>query len=145
MGRSTGLAVCFLTAALSAQSTSPISEPLPLPKYAANSGRIYWRPVQPDQLGGFTGAVAELAQTLERDQYLTDRGVIHSANFQYGNFRYEKNFFEVYKGILLRSFLDGRMDLGIFNHRQNRQYFNPRGFGPARNNRYELLLRLNIQ
>ena len=54
----------------------------------------------------------ELAQNMERDQYLTERGVIHSVNFQYRAFRYEKNIFQAYKGVLLRSFLDGRLDVG---------------------------------
>lgn len=145
--RSSLLAVCVLAGLqLAAQATEPKIQPpaqsFSPPPATYNAGQIYWRPLQTDQ-GSFAGAVTELAQNLQRDQYLSERGVIHSMNFQYRAFRYEKNFFEVYKGVLLRSFLDGRVDLGLFNHRMNRQYYAPRG--PGRNNRYELLLRLNIQ
>lgn len=119
-----------------AQNLPPPNQPIP-------EARVFWRPPEPGQLG-FVGAVAELAQNMQQDSYLSERGVIRSVNFQYRVFRYEKDFFNIYRGILLHSFLDGRVDLGLFSHKPNRQYFGRQAPGSNRS-RYEVLLRLHLQ
>ena len=108
-----------------------------------NEGRVFWRPPEPGQMG-FVGAVSELAQAVNQDKFLSERGVNSSLNFQYRVFRYEKDFFNIYRGVLLHSFLDGRVDLGVYSHKPNRQYFGRQLPGSNRS-RYELLLRLNLQ
>ena len=133
------LAVFSLTAEpILAQNLEALSQPLPAPE-----GRVFWRPPEPGQMG-FVGAVAELAQSMQQDKYLSERGQIRSVNFQYRVFRYEKDFFNIYRGIMLHSFLDGRVDLGLFSHKPNRQYFGRQVPG-ANRSRIELLLRLNLQ
>jgi len=124
------------------------AEPLLAQKLEAYSppppeGRVFWRPPEPGQMG-FVGAVSELAQAMNQDRFLSERGLIRSVNFQYRVFRYEKDFFNIYRGILLHSFLDGRVDLGLFSHKPNRQYFGRQVPG-ANRSRIELLLRLNLQ
>ncbi len=131
------LAVFSLAAEpLLAQKLEPARQPPP-------EGRVFWRPPEPGQMG-FVGAVSELAQAMNQDKYLSERGVIRSMNFQYRIFRYEKDFFNIYRGIMLHSFLDGRVDLGLFSHKPNRQYFGRQAPGSNRS-RIELLLRLNLQ
>jgi hypothetical protein len=128
-------ALSFAAAPLSAQRLD-LGSPPPV-------GRVFWRPPEPGQMS-LMGAVAELAQAMNQDKYLSDRGVIRSVNFQYRIFRYEKDFFNIYRGVLLHSFLDGRVDLGLFSHKPNRQYFGRQVPGSNRS-RVELLLRLNLQ
>jgi len=135
------LAVLSLAAEpLLAQKVEPSSPPPP----PSSEGRVFWRPPEPGQMG-FVGAVSELAQAVNQDKFLSERGVINnSVNFQYRVFRYEKDFFNIYRGVLLHSFLDGRVDLGVYSHKPNRQYFGRQLPGSNRS-RYELLLRLNLQ
>ena len=123
-----------------AQKLDSLSQPPPPP---SSEGRVFWRPPEPGQMG-FVGAVSELAQTIQQDRFLSERGENRSMNFQYRAFRYEKDFFNIYRGVLLHSFLDGRVDLGLFSHKPNRQYFGRQLPGGNRS-RYELLLRLNLQ
>ena len=125
-----------------AQKQDVLSQPPPPPS-SAFEGRVFWRPPEPGQMG-FVGAVSELAQTIQQDRFLSERGENRSMNFQYRAFRYEKDFFNIYRGVLLHSFLDGRMDLGLYSHKPNRQYFGRQLPGSNRS-RYELLLRLNLQ
>lgn len=130
------LAVFSLTAEpILAQKLEAFSQP-------PSEGRVFWRPPEPGQMG-FVGAVAELAQSVQQDKYLSERGQIRSVNFQYRVFRYEKDFFNIYRGVMLHSFLDGRVDLGLFSHKPNRQYFGRQVPGSNRS-RIELLLRLNL-
>src|SRR5258706_12507094 len=123
-----------------AQKLDNLSQP---PPPLSSEGRVFWRPPEPGQMG-FVGAVSELAQTIQQDRFLSERGENRSMNFQYRAFRYEKDFFNIYRGVLLHSFLDGRVDLGLFSHKPNRKYFGPKLPGGNRS-RYELLLRLNLQ
>jgi hypothetical protein len=132
------LAVFSLTAEpMLAQNLEALSQPPP-----PLEGRVFWHPPEPGQMG-FFGAIHELAQSLQQDKYLSDRGQIRSMSFQYRAFRYEKDFFNIYRGVLLHSFLDGRVDLGLYSHKPNRQYFGRQLPGSNRS-RYELLLRLNL-
>ena len=134
------LAVLSLAAEpILAQKLETPSPPPPAP----SEGRVFWRPPEPGQMG-FVGAVAELAEAVNQDKFLSDRGMIRSMNFQYRVFRYEKDFFNIYRGVLLHSFLDGRVDLSLYSHKPNRQYFGRQLPGSNRS-RYELLLRLNLQ
>lgn len=119
-----------------AQDLPPLHQSLP-------EARVFWRPPEPGQMG-FVGAVAELAQSVNQDRFISERGLIRSVNFKYRVFRYEKDFFNIYRGILLHTFLDGRVDLGLFSHKPNRQYFGRQVPGSNRS-RYELLLRLHLQ
>lgn len=119
-----------------AQELPPLNQSFP-------EAQVFWRPPEPGQMG-FVGAVAELAQSVQQDRFLSERGLIRSVNFKYRVFRYEKDFFNIYRGILLHTFLDGRVDLGLFSHKPNRQYFGRQVPGSNRS-RYELLLRLHLQ
>ena len=133
----------ILLAVFSLAADSMLAQNLPPPNQLIPEAQVFWRPPEPGQMG-FVGAVAELAQSVQQDKYLSERGQIRSVNFQYRVFRYEKDFFNIYRGILLHSFLDGRVDLGLFSHKPNRQYFGRQVPGSNRS-RYELLLRLHLQ
>lgn len=109
---------------------------------APASGRNFLRPIQRGDVTLF-GALENLGQRLEQDRELASRGVHRSVNFHYRNFTYEKDFFHVYKGITLKSFMDGRLDMGLYNHRPTRGTI----FGPGargRSTRYEFRLRWNL-
>lgn len=133
----------ILLAVFSLAAYPMLAQDLPPLNQSTPETRVFWRPPEPGQMG-FVGAVAELAQSMHQDRFLSERGLIRSVNFQYRVFRYEKDFFNIYRGILLHSFLDGRVDLGLFSHKPNRQYFGRQVPGSNRS-RYELLLRLHLQ
>ncbi len=113
-----------------------------------SGAQILWRPqtisVKEDS-SSFFQKVGELSQSLETDKLQEMRGLQRSVNFHYKSLRYEKDFFNVYKGVNLRSFWDGRVDFGLFNHKQNRGS----QAMPADHNRepghYELQLRWNFR
>jgi hypothetical protein len=97
-----------------------------------------WRPVQPGEMSLF-GALKDLSQTVQSDDLLAQRGVIRSVNFEYGRMRFERDYFNTYKGVLLGSFWEGRLSLGLYQHRPRNR------FGPQRGGtRYELLLRWDL-
>ncbi len=77
---------------------------------------------------------------------MRSRGIHRSFNFHYKAFNYEKDFFHVYRGFTLKSFWDGRMNLGLFSHRPTRGIlFGPGGnYHPSRPQRYELRFRWNL-
>ncbi len=108
-------------------------------------GENFWRPIPPGEVTLF-GALESLSQSLERDRLLTSRGVYRPVLFEYKALRYEKDFFNVYKGVTLKSFWEGRMDLDLFSHRPaQRALFGPGSrYRPRHNTRYELQLRWNL-
>lgn len=107
------------------------------------SGQIFWRPVQPGEVTLF-GALGDLDKSMQNDTLLASRGLQRSVTFQYKNLVYEKNFFNVYKGIRLFSLWDGRIDLTALSHRTNRAFFGP-SIPMRRSGRYELQLRWNFR
>ena len=107
------------------------------------SGQILWRPVQPGEVTLF-GALGDLGKSMQNDSLLASRGVQRSVTFQYKSLFYEKNFFNVYKGVHLFSLWDGRIDMDALNHRTNRSFFGPSS-PMHRSGHYELQLRWNLR
>ena len=106
------------------------------------SGQIFWRPVQPGEVNLF-GALGNLDKSIQNDSLLSSRGLQRSVTFKYKALVYEKNFFNVYKGIHLLSFWDGRIDMDVLNHRTNRAFFGPSS-PTHRSGHYELQIRWNF-
>ena len=92
----------------------------------------------------FFQKVGELSQSLQADRLQEMRGVQRSVNFHYKYLRYEKDFFNVNKGVNL-SFWDGRVDFGLFNHRMNRGNQASPTDHSRLPGRYELQLRWNFR
>ena len=106
----------------------------------------FWRPIQPGEVTLF-GALERLGQSLEQDRWRLSRGIYRPVNFEYKAFRYEKDFFNVYKGVNLKSFWEGRMDFGLFSQRPIRgSLFGPghQYQRPHHSTRYGLQLRWNL-
>ena len=67
-------------------------------------------------------------------------------NFRYKNFTYERDFFHLYKGFRLSSFLDGKIDVGLYRHHLNQGLLpGPAGaYLPSTSKRLELMIRWNL-
>ena len=145
------LGVLYLALATVASAQAPVvskTKRLPDPRVQLRSstGQNFWRPIQPGEVTLF-GAIENLGQRLEQDRVLASRGVYRSFNFQYKSFTYEKDFFNIYRGFTLRSFWDGKVDVGLFSHKPARGVlFGPGSnyFRPGASNRYELRFRWNL-
>ncbi len=105
----------------------------------------FWRPrvVHDDSL---FGALGELGRTVQDHMELRSRGYVRPFHFRYKNFTYERDYFNLYKGLLLRQFLDGKLDVGLYRHRLYRGLmFGPQGsYLPSGSNRIELMIRWNL-
>ena len=116
----------------------------------AKPSEIYWRPITPlseqqQQPVTLFGALSELGRITDQERLLQARGLIRSFQFQYKSFSYERDFFNVYKGVTLRKFLDGVFDIGVYKHQlQQGNLFGPSGAPPPARNRLELMLRWNL-
>lgn len=138
------LAVCaavFLLAPLVA-----FAQKIPKEKPIAVSSQIFWRPGVYQSDDSFFGALADLGRRTDDDRLLRSRGVMRSFHFRYKNFTYERDFFHVYKGFRLHSFLDGKLDLGLYKHymKQGMQFGPAGAYLPSGSNRIELMLRWNL-
>lgn len=100
----------------------------------------------PSSSNSFLNALESFGRNSEQDRLLRSRGYIRSFYFHYGNFSYERDYFNVYRGFTLRQFLEGKMDLGLYKHYKNGGLlFGPAGaYLPAGSNRLELELRWNL-
>jgi len=118
----------------------------PKPKPDAVHSQIFWRPALVQGDDSLFGALADFGRRSDQDRVLRSRGLIRSLQFRYKNFTYERDFFHVYKGFRLRSFMDGKLDLGLYKHYFNQGLrFGPAGaYLPAGSNRIELMLRWNL-
>lgn len=107
---------------------------------------VFWRPraLQPND--SFFGALADFGRRADEERVLRSRGVIRSFNFQYKSFSYERDFFHLYRGFRLRSFFDGKVDVGLYKHRVfHGLLFGPSGsYLPSTSNRIELMIRWNL-
>jgi len=119
-------------------------------RYSAHAGdngpaQNYWRPTIASHNSLF-GAIHDFSRRADDDRMLRSRGVHRPLNFHYRNFSYERDYFHVYKGFRLRSFLDGRLDLGLYKHHFNGgMMFGPAGaYLPTTSKRIELNLRWNL-
>ena len=112
----------------------------------AAEARAFWRPRVVVSNGSLFDALGEFGRRANDNRLLRSRGVIRPLSFHYKNFSYDRNFFHVYKGFRLRSFMDGKLDLGLYKHRvQQGMMFGPAGaYLPNAWNRLELILRWNL-
>lgn len=115
-------------------------------KAHAVSSQIFWRPRVFQGDDSLFGALADFGRRTDEDRLLRSRGVIRSLHFRYKNFTYERDFFHVYKGFRLRSFMDGKLDLGLYKHHMYQGLlFGPAGaYLPSSSKRIELMLRWNL-
>ena len=143
------LGITFLLVAVSLFAQSPPNAKRlsgSAAEFRKNARQNFWRPIQPGDVTLF-GALENLGQSLQQDRLLASRGVYRSVNFQYKNFSYEKDFFNIYRGFTLKSFWDGKMDLGLFSHKPTRGVlFGPGSnyYRPGASSRYELRLRWKL-
>ena len=112
----------------------------------AAQARIFWRPRVSGRDDSLFAALGEFGRRADQDRVLRSRGLIRPLSFRYKNFTYDRNFFHLYKGFRLHSFLDGKLDLGLYKHRvQQGMMFGPAGaYLPSASNRIELTIRWNL-
>ncbi len=117
----------------------------PQDREAAAEARVFWRPRTVEQNSLF-GALEDFGRRADENRVLRSRGLVRPLSFRYKSFSYERDFFHVYKGFRLRSFMDGKLDLGLYKHHVQRgMMFGPAGaFLPSGSNRIELNLRWNL-
>ncbi len=108
--------------------------------------RAFWNPRIVPSDGSLFGALGEFGRLADENRVLRSRGLIRPFQFRYKNFSYERDFFHVYKGFRLRSFMDGKVDLGLYKHYLFRGLlFGPAGaYVPSGSNRFELTIRWNL-
>ena len=92
------------------------------------------------------GALQDFGRRSNDDRLLRSRGVVRPLNFQYRSFRYERDFFHVYNGFRLQSFMDGKLEMGLYKHRFHQgMLFGPASsYRPTNSTRLELILRWNL-
>ena len=138
------LAVLVITRGVAgAQGWVPVADSAPAaaeaPAAAPAQARAFWnlRPIQETSL---LGAIEDFGRRTDDDRILRSRGYLRGLNFRYRSFTYERDSFHVYKGFRLRSFLDGRLDLGLYKHHLQRgMMFGPAGaYLPSGSNKIEL-------
>ena len=108
--------------------------------------QMFWRPHTPKSDGSLFGALGDFGRRSEEDRLLRSRGLIRPLHFRYKNFTYERDYFHLYKGFRLHSFLDGKVDVGLYKHNL---YLGltpgPAGaFLPSSSKRLELMIRWNL-
>ena len=108
--------------------------------------QIFWRPEALHSDSSLLGALADFGRSTEDDRLLRSRGLIRPLHFRYKRFTYERDYFNMYKGFHLHSFLDGKLDVGLYKH-----YVYPGltpgpagSFLPPSSKRVELMIRWNL-
>lgn len=114
----------------------------------AKPSEIHWRRIVPSrqqQPESLFAALSQFGKSSDEDRLLRAQGYVRSFYFEYRSFSYEKDFFNVYKGVTLRKFWDGLFDVGVYKHHVNQgNLFGPSNAPPPAPNRLELTIRWNL-
>ena len=112
----------------------------------AAEAQVFWRPDTLKSDGSLFGALGDFGRRSEEDRLLRSRGLIRPLHFRYKNFTYERDYFHLYKGFRLHSFLDGKVDVGLYKHHLYPGLTpGPAGaYLPSSSKRLELMIRWNL-